>query len=287
MSKALQVETHKGCGFLTPQQSSLPFYIVDAGTSVFQKDISTASSGIFKDFVEIMWCTQGCGEVILQEKRWTLSENDTFFYLPLEDHAFHSLSDNWTLYWVCFNGPLAEAIMCSYRYPRCQHASESCPLALFEEFFYRKEPTDPSASALLCSKTLELIARMSGNRPKRLHPDREVDHVMNFIQKNLSNPDLSLDFVASALDISKSTLQKHFFRHTKISLGEYIRNERFQRAIALLQNTDLPIQEVAREVGYLLLPSFSRLIRRGTGRSPLELRQKNNQSTFRLSENQR
>ena len=272
MQRELRVETHKGSGFLMQNQIHLPLYIVDAGTSVFQNDVSCSTDGIFKDFVEIMWCTKGCGEVILQEKKWKLCENDTFFYLPREDHSFHSLSDDWTLYWVCFNGPLAEAIMCSYHYPRCQHAAEPCPQELFEEFFYRKEQAEPASSGLLCSKVLELLARMNANRAKRLHPDREVDSVMSFIRENLDNPDLSLDFTASALDIPKSTLQKHFLRHTKISLGEYIRNERFQHAIALLQSTDLPIQEIARQVGYTLLPSFSRLIRRGTGKSPQDLR---------------
>ena len=222
-----------------------------------------------------MWCTRGRGELILQEKRWEVSENDTFYYLPQEDHEFHSLSDDWTLYWVCFGGTLAEAVMCSYKYPRCQHAAEPFPAALFEDFFYRKESAEAVPQALLCSKVLELIARMNANHAKRLHPDRKVNEIMSFIQENISNPELSLDYVASALEVSKSTLQKHFYQQTEIPLGEYIRNERFQRAVALLQNTTLPIQEVAKEVGYTLLPSFSRLIHRGTGKSPQELRKEN------------
>ena len=275
MSRKIAVETHKGNNFLTPGQINLPFYIVDAGTNIFQKDVSYSCDGMFKDFVEIMWCSAGCGELILQDKRWTVSENDTFYYLPQEDHEFHSLSDGWTLYWVCFGGILAEAIMCSYKYPRCQHAAEPLPKALFEEFFYRKESADPTANAMICSKILELIAKMSASHSKRLHPDQEVNRVMNFVKSNISNPELSLDYAAVSLGISKSTLQKHFFQHTKIALGEYIRNERFQRAISLLQNTNTPIKEIAREVGYTILPSFSRLIHRGTGKSPQELRKEN------------
>ena len=276
MPKNVRVETHKESDFLLNRQIYLPFYIVDAGINVFQNDVSISSNGIFKDFVEIMWCARGRGEVILQEKRWEIAENDTFYYLPQEDHAFHSLSDDWTLYWVCFGGTLAEAVMCSYKFPRSQHAAEQLPQALFEEFFYRKESADAVYQALLCSKILELIARMNASRTKRLHVDHKVNEIMSFVQENLSNPELSLDYVAAFLELSKSTLQKHFYQHTHIPLGEYIRNERFQKAVALLQSTQLPIQEVAKEVGYTLMPSFSRLIRRGSGKSPQELRKENN-----------
>ena len=74
------------------------------------------------------------------------------------------------------------------------------------------------------------------------------------------------------MEIPKSTLQKIFESKVSCSLGTYIRNERFQKALVLLKNTDLPVSRIAAEVGYRELASFSRLIRRGTGMSPLQFR---------------
>ena len=274
MTSRYKIQSYKGSGFLPQQQMNLPFYIVDAGINVLQDGERCFANGIFKDFVEILWCVKGRGRISLYEKNYILSEGDAFYYLEREDHDFQAMSADWTLYWLCFNGPLAEPIMRSFKYPRHQHIAEPCPLSLFSAIFHHKAQNDRIENGVACAKVLEIIARMNSSRQQQLHPDETTNRIIGFIKNNLSDPELNIDLVADAFSTPKSTLQKHFLKHTQIALGEYIRNERFQKAMALLQNTTLPVQEIARETGYTLLSSFSRLIRRGTGLSPLSLREK-------------
>lgn len=274
MNSQNKLLSFKGRGFLSPQQMNLPFCIVDAGIKILQEGERDIGNGVFKDFIEIIWCVKGRGHIFLYDKSYIVSEGDAFYYLEREDHEFLAISADWTLYWLCFNGPLAEPIMRSFKYPRHQHISEPCPLSLFSAIFHHKSPNDMIENGIACSRVLEIIARMNATRQLQLHPDTMTSQVIGFIRNNLANPELNIDLVADTFSIPKSTLQKYFFKHTQITLGEYIRNERFQKAMALLQNTSLPIQEIAHQTGYKLLSSFSRLIHRGTSFSPLNLRQR-------------
>lgn len=269
-----KLQSFKGSAFLDHSQLNLPFGLVDAGVTTMQPGERKFGPGLQKDFIEIIWCVNGHGRITLYGRSYTVSEGDAFYYLEREDHELIADSSDWTTYWLCFKGPLAEPIMRSFKYPRHQHIAEPCPISIFHSIFSGNPQNDVIENGLICARVLEIIVRMNANRQLRLHPDNTTNQIILFIQDNLADPALNIDMVADAFNMPKSTIQKYFLRHMRGSLGEYIRNERFQKATALLQNTTLPVQEIARATGYSLLSSFSRLIRRGTGYSPQDLRQR-------------
>ena len=68
----------------------------------------------------------------------------------------------------------------------------------------------------------------------------------------------------------------HFARQFTATFGEtphrYLQRRRIERAMALLRDRDRPVTDVALEVGYESLGTFSRTFREITGRSPSEYR---------------
>lgn len=62
-------------------------------------------------------------------------------------------------------------------------------------------------------------------------------------------------------------------RATGWPLLGYLRRRRLDRAVHLLQSTDLAVAEVAARVGFADLQHFNKLMRRHTGRAPRALRQ--------------
>jgi two component transcriptional regulator, araC family len=269
----MQLSSLKSLAFIPNNElPPLPFYVIDIGSKILQSGEQDVGNGTFKDFVEVIWCIEGCGEIRLFNHSFHIAENDVFYYLPGEDHDLKAISTNWSMYWVCFRGPLAESIFLSYRYARCQHASEACPIKIFTEISHCISAPTPVQQGIACGYLMQILAMMNSWRNQQRHPDRKIDRILDFVARNLANPFLDINMVAEAMKIPKSTLQKMFENKVESSLGKYIRNERFQKALVLLKNTDLPICKVAAEVGYQELPSFSRLIRRGTGVSPVQFR---------------
>ena len=70
-----------------------------------------------------------------------------------------------------------------------------------------------------------------------------------WLQGHLEGAQLST--AAKALKLSSRTLQR-----------------RLEEAKRLLEQTDAPLTQIAFDIGCASLPSFSRLFRRGTGKSP-------------------
>ena len=70
--------------------------------------------------------------------------------------------------------------------------------------------------------------------------------------------------------------QAHFARSFKDAFGvpphRYLLTRRIERATALLRDTDLPIIEIAFQTGWESLGTFGRTFRDITGKSPSELR---------------
>ena len=110
----------------------MPFRIYSTGEKVLTENETERSQDMKNPFVELIWGISGIGEVTLYGEVFQIRENDVFYYLPGEPHFFRSLSPEWKSRWLCFDGPFAEAVMLSYRYPRLQ---SSCT---FPEDLFRR-----------------------------------------------------------------------------------------------------------------------------------------------------
>lgn len=273
----MQLTASPGFRYTEPENDPLPVRLFDIGEKELNAGEIEAAGGTQKAFVEFIWCIGGSGEALLFDHPFLMRENDVFYYLPNEDHYLRGLSERWHLRWVCFDGPLATAVMSSYHYPRLQHATLPCPQKLFEEISVGIGSPSPVERGILAGKLLMILAMANGSQVARLHPDPAIDRVLRFLTPRLADPDLSITMIADQLKIPRSTLLKLFADQVKISLGRYIRNWRYNRALELLRNSELPVNEVATRCGYRESSSFSRLIHRGTGMSPLECRRNRNQ----------
>lgn len=94
---------------------------------------------------------------------------------------------------------------------------------------------------------------------------------MEYMSTHLAE-DVSLTSLASIARLSNF----HFARCFKTSVGvpphAYLRRLRCQRAKSLLVQTQLPIGEIAAEVGYETPQAFARMFRSEVGTSPSEYR---------------
>lgn len=93
-----------------------------------------------------------------------------------------------------------------------------------------------------------------------------------YIQHSLSEK-LTVSLLAQKFNISERSLSRCFKQETGITLFQYIKLSRMQRAIELLENKTLNISEVVYEVGYESISTFSTLFKDLMGTSPQKYRQ--------------
>lgn len=88
-----------------------------------------------------------------------------------------------------------------------------------------------------------------------------------FIEENFKQ-DCTLKDAAKHLNYDYTYISREFLRVTGLTFSQYLNNCRINHACCLLENTDMPITQIARESGYDTLRTFNRNFIRYTGTSP-------------------
>lgn len=140
------------------------------------------------------------------------------------------------------------------------------------------------AIASQCARTMLIDVSHTGQIPylpllvEADHGDSIVARAQGWLQKNMSRP-IAMSELASAMAVSDRTLLRRFGSAIGQTPLAYLQSVRLQAARALLEAGDMRIQEIAFQVGYSDVSSFSRLFRQEIGASPGAYRRR-----FRMSE---
>ena len=94
--------------------------------------------------------------------------------------------------------------------------------------------------------------------------------VLEYIDENYSNEDLSLNHVAEQVKVSANYLSAIFSQSMQKTFIEYVTGKRIEKAKKLLRTTDRSSGEIAAEVGYKDPHYFSFVFKKTQGVSPRE-----------------
>ncbi|WP_127579598.1 helix-turn-helix domain-containing protein [Paenibacillus koleovorans] len=117
----------------------------------------------------------------------------------------------------------------------------------------------------------EAFARMKQVREERTR-STTMKNVRQYIADHFNNPDLSLNHLSDAFAISPKYVSQLFKEEFGDKFIDYVTNIRMEKAKQLLVRTNLPIQDVAEQVGYLHSFSFIRVFKKAAGMTPGDYR---------------
>lgn len=126
--------------------------------------------------------------------------------------------------------------------------------------------------------TLELLIRqlsnMSGKLVVETTKGREQAIILEVLSRIERYTHLNLSDIALDLGIEVPRLSRMIKRHTGCNFSELLHTARFNRAIALLRDTDISIVDVATAIGYENTTFFYRQFRTRYGCTPSEYRRR-------------
>ena len=106
---------------------------------------------------------------------------------------------------------------------------------------------------------------------KMKSPDEKLlERVMQAINHNLNNADLSVDKIADEVGISRVHLHRKMKELTGQTPHDFIRNIRMKKAASLLASGDMNVSEVMYACGFSNAASFSTVFKKMYGMSPRE-----------------
>lgn len=83
-----------------------------------------------------------------------------------------------------------------------------------------------------------------------------IDRIIRYIDKNYFKYDLSLDEISEQIGLTKTYISKLFKAKTNCKYIDYVTQLRMKEAKRLLTETDLPVNEIVKRIGYCDAPTF-------------------------------
>lgn len=145
------------------------------------------------------------------------------------------------------------------RLPFIQEAMRVCPTsaamrALIHEYF----------------ELLDSYARQ--NREAEARTD-SMNKILKYIAKNVSNPLLGAPMVCDEFNMSTTYFSRIFKEDLGVNFSVYLQTLRITKAKKLLLESDMNLNAIAQEVGYISSQNLLRLFKRYEGMSPSAYRQ--------------
>ena len=142
------------------------------------------------------------------------------------------------------------------------------------EFFYHTESSD---GVIACKATVyRILSMMDKKIIKRysLPMDDIVSGVIRFITENFSDP-ITLKDVSKHLSVNYSYLSRIFKKYQGMSFTECLNGTRLSRAIALLEETNMTVTDIALSCGFGSTRNFNRVFALKMQCSPHDFRGNN------------
>ena len=233
------------------------------------------------DFCEILYVAGGAGEAILEGKKFRLAPGDLvvvnpgtlheersdakaplrLIFLAIRDFAVPGLPAG------CLSQEKYRVLSCGeYRYKMDIYLRELLQETSSQIEFYQE------ISQGLVSALLVLVMRLIRINPEdEAALSQECQKIKEYLDQNFTSP-ITLDSLSETVYISKHYLSHLFKEQTGVSPIKYLTSKRMEKACELLSETELPVSEVSKAVGYENPLYFSQLFKRIYGISPVKYR---------------
>ncbi|MBQ8741759.1 MAG: helix-turn-helix transcriptional regulator [Clostridia bacterium] len=212
---------------------------------------------------EIIAVTDGCLTVCVNQTKIFVESGNALFLPSYYIHSFetqkHSLCHIWEFSSrLVFEKLPSEVVM----FPIPEDTSE---------FFYHTESSD---GVIACKATVyRILSMMDKEIIKRysLQMDDIISGAIRFITENFSDP-ITLQDVSNHLNVNYSYLSRMFKKYQGMSFTECLNATRLSRAVALLEETNMTVTDIALSCGFGSTRNFNRIFASKMRCSPRDFR---------------
>ena len=252
------------------------YYMKDFDVFHYRYDSFTERKN-FHSFL-ILYTYSGKGSLNYKGRKYSLSTGDGFFINCMDYHLYQVEDQSWDTGVLHIYGPLLPAFHEQYM----QHGSPVFHEAISGKYQQYLEQLlelystpqlyrDWQVSTCI-DNILNYLLLLSSQQVAMLTEIPEnIRYMIKFMENNI-NKNLSLDYMADLLNISKYYLSREFKKYTGFSPIDFLISLRINHAKMLLKSSKIPATKIAHEVGIHDLNNFINLFKRKTGMTPIQYR---------------
>lgn len=118
--------------------------------------------------------------------------------------------------------------------------------------------------------TMQQCQLLDSSTPPSVSP--YVNQAIRYIQFHYSDHTLTSEKISAQVGLSPGRLGVLFRQHVGKTINEYLTDFRIEKAVHLLQNTNLKVFEITVRCGYKSSQYFSQIFHQKTGKRPIDFR---------------
>ncbi len=248
------------------------------------------------DFTEISYVGEGSGYHYIEDQVIPIKQGDLFVIPIGTSHVFRPSSPKQDKTLVIYNCIFRTELLEGWRhliqkdsytynifyYPhecteRWLHFQDkhdtffNMVQTMYSEYLKRSTGYETVLTAMLI-QMLVMLKRFELKNETEPASFSKLEEVVHFIKNNYTQ-NITVQDVADYFYLSASHFQRLFKKTTGLTFTQYLQNVRIQKCCELLKSTDIPIYQIANQVGYLDMKFFHALFRKKTGVTPRQYRQ--------------
>lgn len=252
---------------------SLFFYLQEVGYFKTTHPYFTERANL-KSFL-LVYTLSGEGQLSYQDHEYTIKAGQCFLINCMEHHHYKTKKkQSWEFLWLHFYGPNALGYYEAFLLNGFKILSVQKP-ELFESILRqlihihqnKTATTDILTAQFIHTLFTELIIQNTKAGLNNLQIPEYIRQVMKYIELHFSE-DITLDFLADMVNVSKYHLSHEFKRFTGSSLKEYLITTRLSYAKDLLKYSEKPVSEIAENCGIYHVSHFINLFKSREGCTP-------------------
>jgi AraC-like DNA-binding protein len=230
---------------------------------------------------ELILCVSGRGWVQVTGKRHEVTPGQLVWVNCHHPHTYGAMvRDPWEVYWVRAEGRelerLAKLLQVASQ-PVFRLADDQAAARCLERVFHHMQGTRPSDLAGSHAALTELVAQLFElrlNDPAGFQADipEAIRETLTHMRLHYSKP-IRVGELARMAGMPESSYTRQFRKTIGTSPIAWLRHERIKQAKRRLMESDDPIKEVARQVGYSDQYFFSKDFKKMTKLTPTQFRE--------------
>jgi AraC family transcriptional regulator, arabinose operon regulatory protein len=261
---------------ITEQDAKLPFYLKGIGSQENQEHI--VRDGGFSCY-HWLYTITGCGKLVIEGNEYRLGENTGFLLAPNVPHEYYPVSQPWETRWLIFDGDAISDVLKIigfrryeiYNFPNHQYLD-----SIFNEI-YVSLLSNSSIKSVECSSVIYRFI-IALKKAAILSDDLDckgqyyITSTIQYMQAHY-NEDISLDDIASSVDISPYHLCRIFKDSLGMTVFQYLTLLRIQKAKQyLIENPSMLVKDIAIKIGYNDISYFCSIFKQYENITPMQFR---------------
>lgn len=233
-----------------------------------------------RNYYLLHFITEGKGTYTVGGKTFHLQKNEGFLIRPNEETFYQADEEEpWEYYFIAFHGMIAEQMVDAVDwidgYVIRPQNYQAIRLAMRSIHAVKKPELWGEYTVLGNVYILfgNLIKESEKNKMEEIKTAQEdsLNKAIDFIKKNYERG-IRVSDIADEVNMHRVSLYRLFKECLNVSVEKYLQNYRMDKAVFLLQNSDLPVTEICMRVGMCDYPHFCRQFKRHFGFTPSEYR---------------